>query len=106
MKYVSYTINNLTMNTEHPMEDRLWDYIDGLSSPAERSLIEALIAENREWQGKHRLVLNNHQLSAGSELEATPVRSTKNALVPINPYPGPPPTQNYMYKNIIRVRHA
>jgi hypothetical protein len=42
-----YTFNANRMNTEDTnhdtMEDRLWDYIDGLSSPAEQSTVEALI---------------------------------------------------------------
>src|SRR5260221_4128137 len=102
MKYVSYKINNLIIKTEHPMEDRLWEYIDGLGSPAERSLIEALIAENREWQEKYRELLNMHQLLVDSELEAPSMRFTKNVMEEISRYHVSPATKTYINKNIIR----
>ncbi len=58
------------------MEDRLWDYIDGLSSPAEKYRVETLIAVNMEWQRKYKELLNVHQLMTGSELEAPSMRFT------------------------------
>ena len=90
------------MNTQQPMEDRLWDYIDGLSSPDERSVIEALIAENREWQEKYRELLNMHQLLVDSELEAPSMRFTKNIMEEISRYHVSPATKTYINKNIIR----
>ena len=37
------------MNKEHSMEERLWEYIDGVASPAERSVTEKLLQEERAW---------------------------------------------------------
>jgi hypothetical protein len=90
------------MNTQQPMEDRLWDYIDGISSPAEKSAIEALIASNREWRAKYSELLNIHQLLNSSELEAPSMRFTKNVMEEISRYHVAPATKTYINKNIIR----
>ncbi|HEY4290652.1 MAG TPA: hypothetical protein VGN00_26315 [Puia sp.] len=90
------------MNTQQPMEDRLWDYIDGLSSPAERSVIDGLIASNREWQQKYAELLHTHQLLNSSELEAPSMRFTKNVMEEISRYHVAPATKSYINKNIIR----
>ncbi|HEY4337800.1 MAG TPA: zf-HC2 domain-containing protein [Puia sp.] len=92
----------MSMNTEQPMEDRLWDYIDGHCSPAERSAIEELLATNREWQGKHRELLNLQQLLSSSELEAPSMRFTKNVMEEIARYHVAPATKSYVNKNVIR----
>ncbi len=120
MKYANYkTINHLSadlknwselytdptnkrMNTEQPMEDRLWDYIDGISSPAERSAIDELLAANLEWQQKYRELLNVHQLLNASELDAPSMRFTKNVMEEIARHHVAPATKTYINKNIIR----
>jgi len=110
MRYVSYKITlyndpkvkRMSMNTEHPMELRLWDYIDGLCSPAERAAIEELLAANREWQEKHRELLNIQQLLSSSELEAPSMRFTKNVMEEIARYHVAPATKSYVNKNVIR----
>jgi hypothetical protein len=90
------------MNTEQPMEDRLWDYIDGHCSPTEKSAIEEMLATNREWQQKHRELLNIQQLLNSSELEAPSMRFTKNVMEEIARFQVAPATKNYVNKNIIR----
>ena len=110
MRYRSYTATNYLykdakvkrMNTEQPMEDRLWDYIDGVCSPAERSAIDELLATNRDWQLKHRELLNVHQLLDSSELEAPSLRFTKNVMEEIARYHVAPATKSYVNKNVIR----
>jgi hypothetical protein len=97
-----YTFNDSRMNTETSMEDRLWDYIDGLSSPAERSTLEALIAANIEWQRKYKELLDVHQLMAGSELEEPSMRFTRNVMEDISRYHVAPATKTYINKNVIR----
>jgi hypothetical protein len=84
------------------MEDRLWNYIDGGCSPAEKSAIETLIATNREWQEKYRELLNIHQLLNASELEAPSMRFTKNVMEEIARYQIAPATKSYINKNVIR----
>ena len=89
------------MSTEMNMEERLWDYIDGLSSPVERSAIDELIAANMEWQRKYRELLQVHQLMNGSELDAPSLRFTKNVMEEIARAHVAPATKNYINKNII-----
>jgi hypothetical protein len=117
MKYGKYTtINHLTadltnwselytdqrMNTEQTIEDRLWDYIDGISTPAERSAIDELLAANFEWQHKYRELLNLHQLLDTSGLDAPSMRFTKNVMEEIARHHVAPATKTYINKNIIR----
>jgi hypothetical protein len=120
MKYGKYkTINHLTtdvgnwsdlytdpkvkrMSIEQIMEDRLWDYIDGLSSPAERSAIDELLAANFEWQQKYKELLNLHHLLDTSELDAPSMRFTKNVMEEIARHHVAPATKTYINKNIIR----
>jgi hypothetical protein len=98
--YIIFKDNS--MNTEQPMEDRLWDYIDGLSSPAERSAVETLIAANQQWSRKYRELLDVHQLLAGSELEEPSLRFSKNVMEEIARHHVAPATTTYVNKNIIR----
>lgn len=90
------------MHTQQQMEERLWDYIDGLSSPGERSAIEELMAANIEWQQKYRELLNVDQLMTSSELDAPSMRFTKNVMEEIARYHVAPATKTYINKNIIR----
>jgi hypothetical protein len=84
------------------MEERLWDYIDGLGSSEERSAIQTLIAENIEWQHKYRELLNIHQLMNDVELEAPSMRFTKNVMEEIARQQVSPAAKTYINKNIIR----
>ncbi|HLX67703.1 MAG TPA: hypothetical protein VKR41_11930, partial [Puia sp.] len=68
------------MNTAGNMEERLWDFIDGLSSPTEKSAIEALIAANLEWKRKYHELLDIHQLATGSGLDEPSMRFTRNVM--------------------------
>lgn len=90
------------MNTQEQMEERLWDYIDGLGSPDEKSTVAALIAANLEWQRKYKELLEVHQLMAGTDLEAPSMRFTKNVMEEIARYQVAPATKTYINKNIIR----
>jgi len=107
MRYVKYRGNDnnfifLTMDTPIQIEERLWDYIDGLGSPEERSAIQTLIAENIEWQHKYKELLNVHQLMNDTELETPSMRFTKNVMEEIARYHVAPATKTYINKNIIR----
>jgi hypothetical protein len=90
------------MDTPIQMEERLWDYIDGLSSPTEQSAIEALIAENIEWQQRYKELLNIHQVMHETELDAPSMRFSKNVMEEIARLQVAPATKTYINKNIIR----
>jgi len=84
------------------MEERLWDFIDGLSSPAEKSAVEALIAANLEWKRKYHELLDIHQLATGSGLDEPSMRFTRNVMEEIARYHVAPATKTYINKNVIR----
>ena len=90
------------MDTPIQIEERLWDYIDGLSSPTEQSAIETLIAENIEWQQKYKELLNVHQVMQATELDAPSMRFSKNVMEEIAKLHVAPATKTYINKNIIR----
>lgn len=83
-------------------EDRLWDYIDGISSPGEKIAIEKLLESNAEWRAKYHELLEVHQLMQSSELEEPSMRFTKNVMDEIARSQISPATKNYINKNIIR----
>src|SRR5438552_5781881 len=84
------------------MEERLCDYNNVLSNPTEQSSIEALIAENIEWQRKYKELLNVHQMMHETELDAPSMRFSKNVMEEIARLHVAPATKTYINKNIIR----
>lgn len=89
------------MEAQHIMEDRLWDYLDGRGTAAERSSIETLIAEQLEWKEKYHELLEVHSLMHGSELDAPSMRFSKNVMEEIAKLHIAPATRSYINKKII-----
>jgi len=90
------------MSTEMNMEERLWDYIDGLSSTDEKSFIEQLITENAHWKAKYEELLDTHQLMKNHlELDAPSMRFTQNVMEEIARLQITPATKNYINSKII-----
>ena len=83
-------------------EARLWEYIDGLSSAEEKSVIEELIENNAQWRVKYKELLEVQQLLQSSELEEPSMRFTKNVMEEISKLHIAPATKTYINKNIIR----
>jgi hypothetical protein len=84
------------------MDERLWDFIDGLSSPSEKAALEGLIAVDRVWRIKYHELLELHQTMASAELEQPSLRFSKNVMEEIARYHVAPATKSYINKNIIR----
>ncbi len=84
------------------IEERLWDYIDGVSSAEDKSIIEQLIEGNAEWRDKYAELLEVQQLLQSSELEEPSLRFTKNVMEEISKLHIAPATKTYINKNIIR----
>jgi hypothetical protein len=123
MKYVNYKVNNKLkgdinnwqelyaninksrkknyMDTQLNIEERLWDYIDGLSSGDEKSVIEQLIQSNLEWKHKYHELLEAHQLMHNTELEEPSMRFTKNVMEEIAKYQVARATRSYINKKIV-----
>jgi len=89
------------MNEQQNIEDRLWNYIDGVTGAEEKSAIEKLIETNLEWQRTYRELLEAHQLINSTELESPSMRFTKNVMEEIAKYQVAPATSSYINKKII-----
>lgn len=90
------------MSTDNNIEARLWDYVDGLSDDAEKSVIEDLIKQDAQWREKYQEILELNRLMADSELEQPSMRFTKNVMDEITRLHIAPATKSYINKNIIR----
>ena len=89
------------MITKQNTEERLWDYIDGISSQQEKTVIEQLLESNSEWKAKYSELLEVQQLLHSSELEAPSLRFTKNVMEEIAKMHIAPATKNYINKRIV-----
>ncbi len=89
------------MNKQQTTEERLWDYLDGVSSPGERTVVEQLIQTDLEWKSKYNELLEVQQLLQSTELEAPSMRFTKNVMEEIAKLQIAPATRNYINKRII-----
>src|SRR6478672_13555670 len=83
------------------MELRLWEYIDGLSTTEEKSVVETLIRENAEWRALYQELLQTHQSLAVIDLEEPSMRFTKNVMEEIAKYQIAPATKTYINNRII-----
>ena len=89
------------MNKQQTSEERLWDYIDGISSPQDKTVIEQLIQSDVEWKTKYHELLEVQQLLQSTELDAPSMRFTKNVMEEIAKLHIAPATRNYINKRII-----
>jgi len=89
------------MDTNRIMEERLWEYIDGLSSAEEKTLIENLLQTQQEWEKKYNELLEVNSLLTSAELDAPSMRFTKNVMEEIAKQHIAPATKSYINKNII-----
>lgn len=91
------------MNKPENMEERLWDYIDGLSSEQERSFITKLIESNLEWRRKYHELMDVHQLMQQNiELDEPSMRFTQNVMDSIAKENIAPAAKSYIKKSVIR----
>ncbi len=89
------------MNTPRNIEERLWEYIDGLASAEEKSVIEKLLETDAAWKAKYNELLHVNQLLQSSDLEAPSMRFTKNVMEEIAKLHIAPATKSYINKKII-----
>ena len=89
------------MNTQHNIEQRLWNFIDGTVSASEKTVIENLLQNNVEWKAKYHELLQVNDLLQASELEAPSLRFSKNVMEEISKLHIAPATKSYINKKII-----
>jgi anti-sigma factor RsiW len=83
------------------IESRLWDYIDGLGSPEERSAVERLIRENIEWKARYTEFMDVHQLIQATELEQPSMRFTRNVMEGIAQVQIAPAAKKYINTKVV-----
>lgn len=83
------------------VEQRLWDFIDGISSAEEKSVIEKLLETDAEWKAKYRELLQVSELLRSSDVEVPSLRFTKNVMEEIAKLHIAPATKTYINKKII-----
>ncbi|MBK5272351.1 MAG: hypothetical protein JJE22_15190 [Bacteroidia bacterium] len=89
------------MNTQQNIEERLWDYIDGICSAIEKTAIEKLLESNLDWKRKYYELLETQQLMLSTELEAPSLRFSKNVMDEIAKLQIAPATKKYINNKII-----
>jgi len=89
------------MSVQPTIEERLWEYIDGMATPEERTVIDQLIEADAEWRAKYGELLETHQMMQASELEEPSMRFTKNVMEEIALLQIAPAAKTYMNKKII-----
>jgi hypothetical protein len=89
------------MNTQHNIEERLWNYIDGTSAADEKTVIEKLLETNAVWKVKYHELLQVNELLKSSELDAPSLRFSKNVMEEIAKLHISPATKTYINNKII-----
>ena len=89
------------MNTQHNIEERLWNFIDGTISAGEKTAIEKLLQSDAEWKTKYSELLQVNDLLKSSQLEAPSMRFGKNVMEEISKLHIAPAAKNYINKKII-----
>ncbi|TXJ26383.1 MAG: hypothetical protein E6Q24_12235 [Chitinophagaceae bacterium] len=89
------------MSVQPTIEERLWEYIDGMATPEEGTVIDQLIEADAEWRVKYGELLEAHQMMQASELEEPSMRFTKNVMEEIALLQIAPAAKTYINKKII-----
>jgi hypothetical protein len=87
---------------DQDMEQRIWEFIDGLCSAEEKNVIARNLEENPLWRKTYQELMSVHQILQKEELEMPSLRFTKNVMEEISRYHVAPATKNYINKNVIR----
>lgn len=89
------------MDTQQPIEEQLWEYIDGTATADNRLRIESLLQSQAEWKAKYKELLEISQLLQATDLDAPSLRFSKNVMEEITRMQIAPATKSYINKRII-----
>ena len=90
------------MNTQHNMEESLWNFIDGTISASEKIVVEKLLQTDADWKAKYGELLQVNELLQSSELEAPSLRFSKNVMEQISKLHIAPATKSKACSSAIR----
>lgn len=83
------------------MEERLWDYIDGLCQANEKELIGKLLKEDQVWKAKYEELIKVQDWMKMAETEQPSLRFTKNVMEEIARTQISPAAHQYINNRII-----
>ena len=83
------------------MEEKLWSYIDGFSTEADKAEVETLLESDPLWKDAYQELISVQQLLHSSELEEPSMRFTRNVMEEIARFHIAPATKTYINKNIV-----
>src|SRR5687768_1406159 len=83
------------------IEEKLWEYIDGLSTDEERAAIQRLLHSDDEWKRKHNELLELNRMLNSTELEQPSMRFAQNVMEEIVKQHIAPATRTYINKKLI-----
>lgn len=89
------------METQHNIEERLWNFIDGTVTADEKTVIEKLLETDAAWKEKYSELLQVNELLKATELEAPSMRFSKNVMEEISKLHISPATKSYINNKII-----
>ncbi|RYZ41906.1 MAG: hypothetical protein EOP49_28630 [Sphingobacteriales bacterium] len=90
------------MNTEQPMESRIWDFIDGNLNAEETSFVENLVQTNQEWRERYAELLQVHSMmNEKFELDEPSMSFTRNVMEEIGRLNITPATKKYINQKVI-----
>ena len=89
------------MDTQHNIEERLWNFIDDSVTKDEKTVIEQLLETDAAWKAKYSELLQVNDLLKSSELEAPSMRFSKNVMEEISKLHIAPATKTYINNKII-----
>jgi len=90
------------MYTHEQIEQHIWDYIDGLSTPAEKQMVEQLLQTDQEWMSVYQDLLGfNETINSTDIMDQPSLRFTRNVMDEVAKYKVAPPSSSYINKKII-----
>lgn len=90
------------MYTREQIEQQIWDYIDGLSTPAQKLMVEELLQTDHQWKMVYNELKGFDEMIGSSDIIEQPsLRFSKNVMEEVAKYKVAPPSNSYINKKII-----
>jgi hypothetical protein len=90
------------MYSREQIEQHIWDYIDGLCTPAEKEMVEKLLQTDPAWNTVYLELKDFNTLVTKTDMIDEPsMRFTRNVMEQVANYKIAPPAQSYVNKKII-----
>ena len=89
------------MDTQKNIEERVWDFVNGILPAKERDQVQELINTDSQWRKIHEEIISFESLVKKTELEEPSMRFSKNVMDEIAKLKIAPATKTYINPRII-----